>query len=205
MKRLITILSLCLPGMCVFINSPAQDASSKDSLSFKKRIYKVSVITGDSSQRTGYLASLSGSNLYLSPSPIRFGLTRINNPGNVYSYHQLEAITIKRKGSTGRGALQGAVIGLVTGAIAGFIAGDDPKVPVYNNPNDPFGTALNILSNSLRMTAGEKAVTLGIVGAGTGGLIGALIGSLIKKKFIIGKNKQNFHSMKENIMRKLRV
>ena len=55
------------------------------------------------------------------------------------------------------------------------------------------------------MTAAQKAVTLGIVGAGTGGLIGALVGSLIKKKFIIGRNKQKFHAMRQNILEKLYV
>jgi len=151
----------------------------------KKRIYKVSIITSDLKKSTGYLASLSDSNLFISPSPLLFSLIKINDHLPVYSYNYLEKMQIKRKGTAGRGAWQGALIGLAAGVIAGFVSGDDPVAPTYNDPNDPLGNAFSSFSNAFRMTAAEKAVAGGFVGAATGSLIGALVGSLIKKKFMI--------------------
>jgi hypothetical protein len=53
------------------------------------------------------------------------------------------------------------------------------------------------------MTAGEKAVLGGFVGAVTATLTGALIATLVKKNFIIGRNKEKFQAMKQNILKRL--
>lgn len=213
MKKSINLLGFCLLVMSTNLSVMAQKIDTDDSIELKKRIYKVSIITSDSKKSTGYLANLSDSNLYLSPSPLPFSSVKINDRLSYYPYDGIEKIEIKRKAAAGRGAWQGALIGLAAGVIGGLVSGDDPVAPTYyptyNNPNDPFGTALGIafsnMSNVFRMTAGEKAVTLGIVGAGTGSLIGALVGSLVKKKFIIGRNKQKFHAMRQNILEKVYV
>ena len=209
MKKSITFLGFCLLGISVHISVMAQELTADDSLTLKKRIYRVSVITSDSKKNSGYLANLSDSNLYLSPTPLHLSLVTTKDYLSSYSYDHLEKIEIKRKGAVGRTALQGALIGLAAGVIAGFVSGDDPVAPTYNNPNDPFGNALgnafSSISNAFRMTAGEKAVAGGIVGAATGGLIGAIVGSLVKKKFIIGRNKERFQAMKQNILEKLYV
>ena len=173
--------------MSTHINSRAQETHTDDSMILKKRIYKVSIITADSKTSTGYLASLSDSNLYLSPHPLRFSLNKINDNLSSYPYDYLEKIEIKRKGAVGRGAWRVALIGCAAGAIIGFASGDDPV--------DQF----------LSFTAGDKAILGGFVGAFTGGLIGVLIGSLVKKKFIIGRNKEKFQAMKQNILEKLYV
>ncbi len=204
MKKSIKFLGLCMIGMTMHITVTAQKVSSDDSISLKKRIYKISIIISDSKKIKGYLANLSDSNLYLSPSPLRLSLDNSNNYLSSYSYDHLEKIEIKRKAGAGRGAWQGALIGLAAGAIAGFASGDDP-VSTYNNPNDPLGSAFTILANAFSMTAGEKAAAGGIVGAATGALIGALVGTLVKKKFIIGRNKEKFQAMKQNILEKLYV
>ena len=120
------------------INSTAQETHSDDSRALKKRIYKVSIITTDSKKSFGYLASLSDSNLYLSPSPLHFSLIKINDNLSSYPYDHLEKIEIKRKAAAGRGAWQGALIGLAAGVIVGFASGDDPVAPTYNDPNDPL-------------------------------------------------------------------
>jgi hypothetical protein len=209
MKKSIKFLAFCTLGMSLHICAIAQKVSADDSLTLKKRIYKVSVITSDSKKSSGYLARLSDSNLYMSPTPLHLSLVTTKDYLPAYSYDHLEKIEIKRKAAVGRSAWQGALIGLAAGAIAGFASGDDPVAPTYNNPNDPFGNALgntfSSISNAFRMTAGEKAVAGGIVGAVTGGLIGAIVGSLVKKKFIIGKNKERFQVMKQNILEKLYV
>lgn len=202
MKKSIKFLGLCMLGMTMLVSVTAQKVSSDDTISLKKRIYKISIITSDSKKVNGYLANLSDSNLYLSPSPLRLSLDNSNNYLSSYSYDHLEKIEIKRKAAAGRSAWQGALIGLAAGAIAGFASGNDP-VSTYNNPNDPLGTLITGISNSFRMTAGEKALTGGFVGAATGALIGVLVGTLVKKKFIIGRNKEKFQAMKQNILEKL--
>lgn len=196
---------LIILGMSIHISVIAQKIYTDDSIELKKRIYKVSIITADLKKSTGYLANLSDSNLYLVSSPVHFGSVKKNDHLSGYSYAHLEKIEIKRKGSAGRGAWQGALIGLAAGAIVGFVLGDDPVAPSYNDPNNPLGNLYSSIYNELRMTAGEKAVAVGIAGAATGSLIGVLVGSLVKKKFIIGRNKQKFHSMRENILEKLYV
>jgi hypothetical protein len=205
MKKSIILLGFCLLGIGTQISVIAQKMYTDDSIELKKRIYRVSIIPSDSKKSTGYLANLSDSNLYLSPSPLHFSSVNINDGLSAYSYNYLEKLEIKRKGSALRGAWQGALIGLATGVIAGLVSGDDPIAPTYHNPNDPLGNIFISVYNAFSWTAGEKAVAGGILGAGTGGLIGALVGSIVKKKFIIGRNKQKFNSMRQNILEKLYV
>lgn len=202
MKTVIKLLGLCMLGMVMHINMTAQKVSSGDSIALKKRIYKILITTSDSKKVKGYLANLSDSNLYLSQSPLRLSLDNPNGYLSSYSYHHLDKTEIKRKAAAGRGAWQGALIGLSAGVIAGFASGNDP-VSTYYNPNDPLGTLITDASNSLSMTAGEKAVAGGFVGAVTGALIGAVVGTLVKKKFTIGRNKEKFQAMKQNILEKL--
>lgn len=204
MRKSIYLLGLYLLGISTQITAVAQKVFTGDSIPLKKRIYKVSIITTGQKKNTGYLTNLTDSNLYLSTSPLHFGSGKTSNHLSEYSFNHLEKIEIERKGIVIRSAWQGALIGLIAGVITGLVSGDDPPAPVYDNPNDPFGSALYVLA-SFRMTAGEKAAAGGIVGAGTGALIGALVGSLTKKKFIIGGNRQKFHSMRENILEKLYV
>ena len=207
MKKSIKFLGICVLALSTHQTAIAQKVYSDNSIALKKRIYKISFTTADSKKITGYLAGLSDSNLYVSVSPLSFNPVNKNDQLTSYPYDRLEKIEIKRKGAAGRGAWQGALIGLAAGVIGGLVSGDDPVAPTYNNPNDPFGNALgnafSTLGNAFRMTAGEKALIYGIGGAGTGALMGALIGSLVKKKFIIGRNKQKFHAMRKNILEKL--
>ena len=206
MEKSIKFLWLCILAMAMHISLKAQEISD-DTISLKKRIYKISIITSESEKVNGYLANLSDSGLHVSDTPIRISLDNLNNYQSSYSYYHLEKIEIKRKAAAGRGAWQGALIGLAAGAIVGFASGDDPVAPTYNNPNDPLGSAIgNVFSsvyNSVRMTAGEKAVLGGFVGAVTATLTGALIATLVKKNFIIGRNKEKFQAMKQNILKRL--
>ena len=204
MNKLNKFIGWYLIVMSIHIHVAAQETQANDSTALKKRIYKVSIITAESKKSTGYLATLSDSNLYLSPRPLYFSLIKTIDNLPVYPYGHLEEIVIKRKAAAGRGAWQGALIGLAAGAIAGFASGDDPVAPT-DNPTDPLGNFFGSISNAFRFTAGEKAVAGGFVGAVTGGLIGAIIGSIAKKKFIIGRNKERFHEMRQNIIEKLYV
>ncbi|MEO7044858.1 MAG: hypothetical protein ABI091_06090 [Ferruginibacter sp.] len=206
MEKSIKFLWLCILAMAMHISLKAQEVSD-DTITLKRRIYKISIITSESEKVNGYLANLSDSGLYVSITPVPLSLNHLNNYQSSYSYYHLEKIEIKRKAAAGRGAWQGALIGLAAGAIVGFASGDDPVAPTYNNPNDPLGSAIgnvfSSVSNSFRMTAGEKAVIGGFTGALAGALVGTLVGTLVKKTFIIGRNKEKFHAMKQNILEKL--
>jgi hypothetical protein len=203
MKGLIIFIG-CLIVMSIHINVAAQETQANDSMALKKRIYKAWITTEEAKKSTGYLAGLSDSNLYLSSHLIYFSLIQTNDNLSVYPYGHLEKILIKRKGAGGRGAWQGALFGLAAGVITGFSLGDDPVAPT-SNPNDPLGNLFGGISNALRMTAGEKAVLGGFVGAVGGSIVGAIIGGLVKKKFIVGRNKERFHKMRQNILEKLYV
>lgn len=69
-----------------------------------------------------------------------------------------------------RGALEGAGVGTLAGAaagaVAGFAEGDDP----------PCGDEEWFC---LRFSAGDKAMILGVAGAGSGAMIGLLVGAAI--------------------------
>ena len=202
MKKAIKFLALCVLGIAMHTKMAAQTASSDDSILLKKRVYKISITTSDAKKVNGYLANLSVSNLYLSPSPLPVSLSDPGKYLSSYSYDRLQQIQMKRKGAARRGALYGALIGLTAGAIAGFASGSDP-VSTYDNPNDPFGTFFAGIGNAFRMTAGQKAVAGGLVGVASGALAGALVGSLVKKKFIIGRKKEKFLAMRQNVLEKL--
>lgn len=200
----IKFLALCVLGITMHTKITAQTTSSADSILLKKRVYKISITTSDAGKVNGYLANLSVSNLYLSPSPLPFSLSNSGKYLSSYSYEHLEKIEIKRKAAAGHGAVHGALIGLTAGIIAGFASGSDP-VSTYNNPDDPFGTIFTSVANAFRMTAGEKAMIGGLTGAATGALIGAVVGSLVKKKFILGRKKEKFEAMRQDVLAKLYI
>jgi hypothetical protein len=98
-------------------------------------------------------------------------------------------------------------IGLVTGFVAGLASGDDHIAQYPSAGNDPFGLGSFAVSmnNMFAMTAGEKALVGGVV-LGTGGVItGIIIGALAKKKFIIGRKKENFRDLEGELRKRLIV
>jgi hypothetical protein len=106
----------------------------------------------------------------------------------MYYYPNIEYVTMKRKGSLGRGMLFGGLIGIGGGILAGFIEGDDPPCEGWF---------------CWDYTAGEKATIYG-VGFGLIGIVaGAVIGTVARKKFIIGGSRQKFQEMKPTVLQKV--
>lgn len=193
MKKSIGLLSLTMGRLlfylftiCICKSSNAQDNSVNDTLALKPGIYKTNILTYDKSKFIkGYLVNLSDSGLELSSYSAGLSLEKKNNLQPVYNYNHLREVTIRRKGSTGRGVAYGAVIGLFAGAIAGLASGDDPP-------------------GWFSFTAGQKAISLGlVVGMPAGALIGAIIGATAHKKFIIDGNKNKYDIMRKSIFKKL--
>lgn len=127
---------------------------------------------------------------------IRFNAINEKDLINIH-YGNIEVVRLKRKGSFGRGMLQGALIGFATGAITGLIMGDDP--PCSPSQQDFFGLG-NAFCEAFRITAGQKAVGIGSAGAVGGALIGGIIGIVARKRFIIGGNKEKFQKMQMSVM-----
>ena len=152
----------------------------------RKITYKISVTDSSLRPAKGYLFNITDSSLKVGFWPVAFGDPQADKEKyKEINFQHISEMSLKRNHAAGRGAWKGAVIGVLTGVIAGFVEGDDP-------PEDWFG-----------MTAGEKALMYSGLGAAAGTGIGALIGALAKKRFIIGGRKEKFDEMKANVLTKV--
>jgi len=161
-----------------------------DSIPYKMRTFKVSVYTVSGQKITGYLPSITDTSLVISNNqhylsqfpPKELKTTNLN-------FNQLELVTVRRKGATGRGILIGSLTGIGTGMIIGLVSGDD------HNDNSTFCFFC--------FTAEEKALMGGLAGGILGGLVGGIIGALAHKQFPIGGNKPAFDKMRLSILEKI--
>jgi hypothetical protein len=151
----------------------------------RKLTYKISITDPGMRQIKGYLFNTTDTSVKISrlPGTFAFDASTKENFKEV-PYHQISEIKIKNRHGAARGALIGTLTGLLIGIVAGSIEGDDPE------------------ENWFRLSATDKALRYGGIGAAGGIGIGAIIGNLLRKKFIIGGNREKFHSMKQNVMNK---
>lgn len=96
---------------------------------------------------------------------------------------KIKKLKFRRKGAIGMGAGIGAGTGIVVGIISGAIAGDDP----------PSESWFDISSTAEEKSAGG-AVTLGVLGAAAGSVIGS-----IKKKFTINGTQKNYMKIRPDL------
>jgi hypothetical protein len=114
---------------------------------------------------------------------------------------QINQVSLRKKNSILNGALIGFGAGVLTGVIIGFASGDDQKMPVDNV--DPISGMFGSLYNAFTMTAGEKALYGGMAMGVAGTITGIIIGSVAKKKFIIGGKKQTYRDLQSELMMRL--
>lgn len=163
----------------------AQFSIAQDKPLIRKLTYIISITDSELQTVKGYLLNMTDSSVKVGHWPVMFGNAAVGKENHKeVNYRQISEITLKRNHGAGRGAWKGAVIGALIGAAAGFIEGGDPG------------------EYWLAMTAGEKALIYGGMGAAAGTGIGALIGALVRKKFIIGGNKEKFDEMKTSVLNK---
>lgn len=162
----------------------------------KHKTLKFTISTTEAKTQKGFLTEFKDTTLLISLNPYPYGTLNLStNEYKQYSIQDISSIKMQRKGSVGRGILIGTISGAFIGIASGFIAGDDK---IYTAQEDPWGIA-----NAFRLTATEKALGLGTLGALGGGITGGIIGALAHKKFIIGGKKENFDSMKMTVLEKV--
>jgi hypothetical protein len=166
------------------------------------------ITTTDGEKIKGWFYTMDNDNMYLLPTGKNAKQynenTTIGKANGTYRIDaaQINTISLKKKNAGLKGALIGMGAGIVIGAAAGFASGDDPVTPYTGNP---FGDILIGFTNSFTMTAGEKAVGMGVVGALTGALIGGITGALLKKQFIIGGKKDNYRNAQAELNKRAMV
>ncbi|HEY6505642.1 MAG TPA: hypothetical protein VIZ28_16820 [Chitinophagaceae bacterium] len=169
----------------VFLLAAVTSYAQADTIQPPKKSYVVKVTTTNSRIIKGMLSSANDSQLVLINSIKAVHVPVSANNMLQVPAENIQSFTMKRKNSGLRGALIGFGIGAFTGIVAGFVSGDD-------DPDTWFA-----------MTAGEKAVGGGILLGGTGAIIGAIIGGVAKKTFIIGGKKEKFRDLQAELMMKL--
>ena len=136
----------------------------------------------NSHPRPVYIVDVNDTAVVVMETPVKFRGFAPNAGTKSIPYHQIEVATINRKGAVGRGIMFGGLGGMVVGGIIGAIT---------YKPCDPcfldFGIGFDILAGS----------SVGLLG---GGLIGAVAGILSKKIFKIGRNKQQFETMRLSVL-----
>jgi len=184
----------------------AQTDTIKPAKSTKPGIATINTLDGKTIK--GWLYTMDHNNVYLLPDGNKTKQFNDNSAlrqaNGSYSIDaaQINTISLKKKNAGLKGALIGMGAGIVIGAIAGFASGDDPVTPYTG---EVFSDMIIGFSNSFTMTAGEKAVGMGAVGALTGALIGGITGALLKKKFIIGGNKDIYHDSQAELNKRAMI
>lgn len=160
---------LILIVLCSLNSLNAQDTIQKKKIfrtwiSFYREPFKIN----------GILYEVNDSSLLVSCSLVKKGYSTDRFEMAKLNINNIETIKIRRNNNIGRGILFGTLTGFFLGGMVGLISGNDP-------PDTWFG-----------MTAGDKAILLGVPLAVAGVGIGAAIGS-IKVKIPINGSIKTFH------------
>jgi len=134
----------------------------------------------------GYLAAMADSGLVMVKSPVMFDQQLSTTPSNLVPYQNISMVTVRRKGSVGRGILIGGLSGMFLGGVIGYIS---------YKPVNCEGALF-----CLDFGPGYDAAAGASLGSLAGVVIGGIIGSLAKKTWIIGGKRNRFDDMKSNVM-----
>ncbi|HYJ39110.1 MAG TPA: hypothetical protein VEV87_10855 [Chitinophagaceae bacterium] len=165
----------------LLVSSFAQDSRTPKRVTFRLAIT-------DNIQRVdyGYLAALADSGIVMLKSPVVFDHALANANTSVISYQNLSEVSIKRKGSVGRGILIGGLSGMFLGGVIGYIS--------YKPTNCQDAIICFDFGPGTDAAAGASLGTV------AGAAIGGIVGALAKKRFIIGGKRDKFQQMKESVI-----
>lgn len=159
--------------------------NSQDSVMLKSLHYTVVVTPLHSKAFKGYLSNINDSSLTCSSVKTNHSLApHAGKRDTVFSYADIDKLNI-HFGNTATQVFVPAGIGLILGAVLGLADGDD-------NPDTWFA-----------LSAGEKALGLGLLGFGVGAIVGAIIVASTHEHFNISGNRQKFHEMYSIVHTKL--
>ena len=197
-----------LLGFIAFIFMGSVFSQTDSTSSVKKSTPSIATIkTLDGKTVKGWFYKMNDENIYLLPvkrnkkyfRSSEFLSPDLSEGGFNIQVSQINTIALQKKNAGLKGALLGLGAGVITGAIIGFAEGDDPITPYTGTWGDVFIG----LGNAFAMTAGEKAAA-GALGLGVmGGITGFILGKVAKKKFIIGGQKDTYHDMQGDLMKRL--
>ena len=173
----------CVLGTLFLQTVKSQDnlkpVNSQDAV-LKPTIYMAYIYQPHRRSVRGYLVTIEDSSLYISQNKMPLSFANVNLAySEKFDYRSIQKIRISRPKVLGRSILIGAVAGIIAGAIIGYASGDD--------------------SGWFALTAGDKAIFGGLIGGGTGTLIGASIGKESEKKFLINGDWKSLEEMKESL------
>lgn len=193
-----------LPIILLVIQTIAQTDSlvTAPETAVKKGPYKATIKTIDGKTQQGWLYQVNDSQVVLlkDVKDLRTRYDQLLQPTGSFTVpaDQVHAISLKRKNAGLKGMLIGFGVGALTGIVSGFISGDDP-ITLYTGT---FADAFIGIGNAFAMTAGEKAVAGGLIFGTGGAIVGLIIGSVAKKKFIIGGNKEKVRDLHAELVQK---
>jgi hypothetical protein len=143
----------------------------------RSAIYKTFIFRFHQSTVTGYLANINDSSVFVSAgkAPLNFDLPQADYLDK-YAYRYIRKVVIRKSGIMGESIVLGAVIGIVVGALIGYASGDD--------------------TGWFALSASDKALVGGVIGAGAGTVIGASIAKSSEKKFLINGEWKSLEDMK---------
>ena len=181
MKRILLLL--------LVLTEFAKFANAQDSILTREVIFKATLKDTANNVTNGYLYLISDSSVSLTMEirSLRFsnkGLTE----GKVFPFTNIKKLRLQRKGSAGSGALIGSIIGGL-----GFGIAEAAAASSYSSNG----------SNIVNISPGEAFAGGLLVGGGVGALIGACVGALSHKTFMIHGKKERFDEMRKKMITRL--
>jgi hypothetical protein len=216
MKKIITLTSflVCLATQLIAQTDSTVSISQETVVpavvvpdAYHRPFYATITLT-DGKVRKGWMYKMNDAEMVFIPGG-RSAVKGWNSPSflpeNSFSIanENVQKITGHRKNSGLSGALIGLGVGTLTGIIIALAEGDDP---VYTAPaTDIFSGMFFAFSNAFAMKTGEKALVYGTALGTVGGVVGLLVSTVVKKKFIIGGKKEKVRDLQAEMMRKLAI
>ena len=152
----------------------------------KRMTLKLTLVDSIERVEHGYLAAMADSGIIMLKSPIVFDQHLSTSTSNLVAYQNISQVTVKRKGSVGRGILIGGLSGMFLGGVIGYIS--------YKPVNCEGAMFCWDFGPGTDAAAGASIGTL------AGAAIGGIIGSLAKKTWTIGGKKNRFDDMKSSVI-----
>jgi hypothetical protein len=180
MKRITLVCAISLICLQTIKSQDSLNAVQTPGQVIKPVVYKTFVFRFHQSTVTGYLANIKDSSVFVSAykTPLNFDLSKPDYLDK-YAYRSVRKVIIRKAGIMGESIVLGAVVGIVVGALIGYASGDD--------------------SGWFALSASDKALVGGIIGAGAGTIIGASIAKSSEKKFLINGEWKSLEEMKTTL------